>query len=462
MNKTRVVASSADQCRAKLSASLSKCYTINEGFVCQPNISHYWGQYSPYYRVPSEISSAVPKHCNLTFAQVLSRHGARDPTLAKTTAYGILVRNLKNNVHKFGGKYSFLKDYEYKLGADQLSFLGQQHLVYSGINFYQRYRHLSRAQTPFVRASGQKRVVDSAVNWTQGFHQAFLGDKHHGKDTFPYAIEIIPEISGTNNSLSHDLCTAFQSGPASKIGRNAQLTWMDVFVPPIQSRLNTDLPGANFSKVDVVNFMDLCPFETVATPKGTLSQFCTLFTKTEWHQFDYYQSLGKYYGFGPGNPLGSTQGVGWVNELIARMTHSPVDDKTSVNHTLDDDSTRFPVDANHNIFADFSHDNDMTGIMGALGLYNLTTQPPLDTMISQELMDGYSASWTVPFAARMYVEKMQCTGEDEELVRILINDRVIPLAACGGAKSGSCKLSDFLTSLAFARNGGYWDQCFIA
>lgn len=372
-----------------------------------------------------------------------------------------MIGNLKSNVHEFSGQYSFLKDYEYTLGADELSFFGQQHLVYSGISFYERYRSLSKAQSPFVRASGQKRVIDSAVNWTQGFHQAFLDDKHHGRDTFPYPIEIVPEINGTNNSLSHDLCTAFQSGPASVVGRNAQLKWMDIFVPPIQSRLNTDLLGANFSQVDVVNFMDLCPFETVATPRGTLSQFCALFTTAEWHQYDYYQSLGKYYGFGAGNPLGPTQGVGWVNELIARLTHTPVEDNTSVNHTLDDDPARFPVDAGHSVFADFSHDNDMTGIMAALGLYNLTSPPPLDTMISQKQMDGYSAAWTVPFAARMYVEKMQCAGDDEELVRILVNDRIIPLAACGGAKSGSCKLSSFLSSLAFARSGGYWDQCFV-
>jgi hypothetical protein len=424
------------------------------------NISHHWGQYSPYYSVPSEISDDIPKHCNVTFAQVLSRHGARDPTLSKTLAYGILIANLKQNVHKFRGKYAFLKDYEYKLGADQLSYFGQQHMVYSGIKFYERYRHLAQTQTPFVRASGQKRVVDSAVNFTQGFHQAFLDDGKHRSDAYPYDIEVIPEISGTNNSLSHNLCTAFESGPASSIGRNAQLTWMDVFVPPIQSRLHADLPGSNFSQVDAVNFMDLCPFETVATPQAKLSQFCGLFSETEWQQYDYYQSLGKYYGWGAGNPLGPTQGVGWVNELIARMTHNPVNDSSSVNHTLDDDPKTFPVDEKHNLFADFSHDNDITGITSALGLYNLTTPPPVDSMVSQAQMGGYSAAWTVPFAARVYIEKMACEGKAEEMVRIVVNDRVVPLAACGGEMTGSCKFSDFLASLAFARNGGYWDQCF--
>jgi hypothetical protein len=75
---------------------------------------------------------------------------------------------------------------------------------------------------------------------------------------------------------------------------------------------------------------------------------------------------------------------------------------------------------------------------------------------------GYSASWTVPFGARVYFEKLQCGhGKDEEeKVRIIINDRVVPLPWCGGAKHGLCKLDKFVDGLSFARNGGRWSECF--
>lgn len=392
--------------------------------------------------------------------QILSRHGARDPTALKSLAYNVLIEALKKRVKSFHGQYAFLAGYNYTLGADQLTAFGQQEMVNSGIKFYERYRELGKEIVPFVRASGQKRVVDSAANWTQGFHEAFLRDKCHGQDSFPYEIVVISEEDGTNNTLNNYLCTAFETGPASRIGSEAQHQWVDIFVPPIQERLNSDLPGANFSQADVINFMDLCPFETVASPKGSLSPFCNLFAEDEWHQFDYYQSLGKYYGYGSGNPLGPTRGVGWVNELIARLTHSAVIDSTSTNHTLDDNPATFPVDINHKLFADFSHDNDMTGIMAALGLYNLTSPLPITFIESPDNVEGYSASWTVPFAARVYIEKLQCTGERDELVRVLVNDRVIPLSACGGESNGFCKLADFISSLAFARSGGHWDQCF--
>ncbi|KAA8574202.1 hypothetical protein EYC84_005711 [Monilinia fructicola] len=53
----------------------------------------------------------------------------------------------------------------------------------------------------------------------------------------------------------------------------------------------------------------------------------------------------------------------------------------------------------------------------------------------------------------MYVEKMNCAGESEELVRVIVNDRVLPLETCGGDELGRCGLSKFVESLSFASAG---------
>jgi hypothetical protein len=180
----------------------------------------------------------------------------------------------------------------------------------------------------------------------------------------------------------------------------------------------------------------------------------------QWHSYDYYQSLGKYYGYGSGNPLGPTQGVGFVNELIARLTGESVKDSTSTNQTLNSSPSTFPVGGKNVLFADFSHDNDMTGIFSALGLYNTTDPLSKTTIKTITETRGYSASWTVPFASRAYIEKLSCTGEEEELVRVVVNDRVLPLEMCGGDGLGACKLSAFVESLSFAQQGGHWAQCF--
>ncbi|KAI0912519.1 histidine phosphatase superfamily [Ustulina deusta] len=432
------------------------CDYVKSGFQCEPAISHSWGQYSPFFSVPSDIPSDIPKGCEVTFAQVLSRHGARDPTPGKSLAYARLFDRIHGNVTDYGAHYAFIKDYKYTLGADELTVFGQQQLVNSGINFYQRYEKLARNVSPFVRSAGQKRVVDSAVNWTQGFHQARLADKKAKfPDAYPYEPVVLPEVEGFNNTLSPMTCTAFKEGPDT--GDEAQAIWVNTFVPPIAERVNKNLARANLSNSDIIHLMDVCPFETVANTDGHLSPFCNLFNEDEWDSFDYYQSLGKWYGYTNGSPLGPTQGVGFVNELIARLTGQPVADATSTNTTLDSSRKTFPLDSV--LYADFSHDNDMSGMFGALGLYNTTEPLSNTTKASPRASKGYGASWAVPFAARMYVEKMQCSGIEEEFVRVLVNDRVIPLQNCDVDALGRCTLSKYVDSLSFARQGGHWDLC---
>ena len=415
------------------------------------------GQYSPYFSVPSEISPEIPHGCSITFAQVLSRHGARDPTQSKTDVYNATIQKIQKSVKKFSGTYAFLKDYEFTLGADQLTTFGQQQLVNSGIQFYQRYEALARDVVPFVRSSGQDRVVQSAQNWTQGFSAAKVEDEHANEE-LPHINAIIPEEHGVNNTLSHDLCTAFEDGKLSTTADDAKGEWATLFASPIRNRLNTDLPGAKLTLDETIYMMDLCPFNVVASPTGKISPFCALFTEEEWHQYSYYETLDKWYGYSFGNPLGPTQGVGFVNELIARMTDKPVRDKTSTNHTLDANPKTFPLE--RVLYADFSHDNDMTAIFSAVGLYNGTRQFPNTTVVEAQNANGYSAAWTVPFAARAYFEKMTCRYHEDEMVRVIVNDRVLPLTQCGGDGLGRCTLQAFVGSLAFARSGGHWDQCF--
>ncbi|KAJ4294823.1 hypothetical protein N0V88_005057 [Collariella sp. IMI 366227] len=428
-----------------------------------PALSRSWGQYSPYFSVSSDINAGAPKGCKLTFAQVLSRHGARAPTLGRAVYYAALIERIHEVVKIYNPGYDFLKTYNYTLGADQLTLLGQQQMVNSGLKFYHRYHPLARKSIPFIRAGGQQRVVDSAMNFTQGFHSALLVDKKStAPRKFPYDMVTIPEYPTSNNTLHHSLCPAFEDGIYSNVGQSAQATYLTRFAPPITARLNLNLPGANLTDAHTVALMDLCPFNTVALPTGALSPFCHLFTHSEWQSYDYFQSLGKWYGFGPGNPLGPTQGVGFVNELLARLTQSPVEDYTSSNSTLDGDERTFPLD--RTLYADFSHDNDMMTVLGALGVYDELAPEGLDKNVRHGPgeSDGFAASWAVPFSSRVYVEKMRCEGHgEEEMVRVLVNDRVVRLGRCGGDERGLCKLGKFVESMKFARDGGRWGECFV-
>lgn len=368
----------------------------------------------------------------------------------------------------YGPDFRFLKSYNYSLGADQLTKFGQQQMVNSGIKFYSRYRDLIRSHhsssPPFIRAADQGRVVMSAKNFTQGFRSALLSDSPDLGDT-NYPILTIPEgdVPGTNNTLSHGLCTAFEKlGKYSSVGSDAQAVYTSRVIPPITARLNSNLPGVGLTDSDTISLMDLCPFHTVASSPFAKG-FCQLFTREEWEIYDYYQTLGKFYGYGPGNPLGPTQGVGWVNELTARLTGAAVEDSTSTNRTLDADEETFPL--GRGVYMDFSHDNDMMGHLSALGVWE--GLEGLDKE-ARESKGNFSAAASVPFGARVYVEKMSCgkggkgaSGKEEEYVRVLVNDRVVGFEKrCGWDKYGRCGLKRFVDGLGFAREGGRWGECF--
>jgi len=361
---------------------------------------------------------------------------------------------MQRSVTEYGEGYEFLQDYIYRLGADELTAFGEKQMIDAGASFYRRYRPISNHTAPFVRASGQNRVIQSAVKWAEGYDGSKRMDLHLAASSTG-GVTIIPEGEGFNNTLDHGLCLAFEE---TDLGGEAQMDWAQIFVPQIRDRLNANLKGANLDIDQTIQLMDICPMDTISYLDAHLSQFCHLFTVDEWKSYDYYQSLGKYYGHGDGNPLGPTQGVGWVNELIARLTKAPVVDHTTTNATLDQSDKTFPLD--RAIYADFSHDNTMASVYAAMGLYANTKKLSKKARQSPVETGGFSASWTVPFGGRMFVEKMVCSGDDAELVRVLVNDRVIPLSTCKADDLGRCNLDAFVESLAFARKGGEWDKCF--
>lgn len=178
-----------------------------------------------------------------------------------------------------------------------------------------------------------------------------------------------------------------------------------------------------------------------------------------------------------GQELGPVQGVGYINELLARLTGQPVRDNTQTNRTLDGSPITFPLD--RTIYADFSHDNLMVAVYAAMGLFKQTTH--LDpTKPNRDR--SWIASRLVPFSSRMVLERMQCRsrpqhlarssmlgsrskveeGEGEMYVRVLVNDALQPLEFCGGDDEGLCRLEVFVESQTYARNDGDgdFDKCF--
>ncbi|KAI0087758.1 histidine phosphatase superfamily [Irpex rosettiformis] len=418
-------------------------------------IQRRWGQYSPYF--PAGKYVGPPKGCKITQVNILQRHGIRYPN--EDDEYDKSVNNLMSAEKFHDSKLEFLKDYEYKLREEFLTPLGAQESFESGKEVFHRYNHLITPHLlPFVRASGKSRVVDSAGNWTVGLAVA---SKHHIHASVD---QILSE--SVNNTLNNDCPNASQ-------GEEEKNTWLSVFAPPIVKRLQKAAHKANITNQDVHKLMALCPFESLGLEKR--SPFCKIFTKAEFADFEYFGDVEKYYKTGYGNPLGPIQGVGYVNELLARLTDKPVHDKTQHNHSLS-----FPLD--RTIYADFTHENSQVAVFAAMGLFDVSEAPDPKKMRRMPEVREWVASRMVPFSGRMVVEKLECVGksfaeysdrigdavhgglptsqlkEKGEYVRIFVNDALQPLEFCGakkkGRRRGMCTLDRFLESQAYARRNG--------
>ncbi|KAG9317914.1 histidine phosphatase superfamily [Chiua virens] len=427
------------------------------GFELPKEVQQAWAAHSPYF--PAAEYVAPPDRCEIVQVNLLQRHGSRFPTASNAKKIKTPLQKLLNVGTYSRKKYEFLRTFEWDLGAADLLPLGAKESFDSGSEHYLRYKDLVKdSQIPFVRASDSERVVLSAANWTQGFSTA------SGDVISPTISVIISEENGANNTLDDSMCAN------SKSEKQPAKTWRDTFAPPIVQRINDAVPGAQLDNSDIVELMPLCAFETIF--HGTASPFCNLFTVKEWQEREYYDDLSKYWKTGQvdlilntlnaesrirhGNSLGPIQGVGYVNELLARLTGQPVQDQTQTNQTLDASPVTFPLD--RNFYADFSHDNQMVAIYSAIGLFRPDEPPPTDRL-------DHARTWRIsrmtPFCARMITEKLRC-GDDGEFVRILVNDAVQPLEFCGASEDGLCTLSAFVESQAYARSngGGDWERCF--
>ncbi|KAJ7581514.1 acid phosphatase [Mycena floridula] len=407
------------------------------------DIQKSWAQYSPYFSVTPYQSP--PDGCEITQVNIIQRHGARFPTSGSGARIQAALAKLQAFQPYSEPSLMFLNDFAYNLGTDDLVPLGAAQSDAAGRVDFTRYQALvAENNLPFVRSSSSDRVIKSATNWTAGFS---LASKH----VYTPSLSVILREDGNDTLDDHGCPNIGSSDPQTN-------AWLARYAPAVAARLNKKAGvNLNFTDIDVYNLISMCPFHTVAATETlvtSLSPFCSLFDAEDFRDFEYSGDLDKYYGTGYGQDLGRVQGVGYVNELLARLTGKPVVDHTQTNTTLDSSPVTFPL--NRTIYADFSHDNEMIAVYSALGLFNQST--PLDPTCS-----GGRRTWIaahmVPFSARMITEKLACQGK--EFVRILVNDALQPLEFCQG-KDGLCELDAFVQSQAYARNDGDGDfeRCF--
>lgn len=316
------------------------------------NIYQLHGQLSHYF--PNPIGFGVdeyslPAGAEIVGLNMLSRHGSRYPTTGSgASTFGQKHFNMTGKAN-YTGELSFLNTWTYQLGAEILVPVGKQELFDSGVLHYYQYGHLynNNGSKIIARSTTQDRMTQSAEYFLAGF----FGLTWTQNATLELMIENVTGI--WNNTLAgYDNCNNSNTGVSSG-GTNATKEWYGIYLANATSRLHALSPGFNWTAADSYNAQSLCAYETVAFG---FSQFCSLFTYEEWEGYEYSVDISFAGNNAFQSPTGRAVGIGYVQEVLARLQKHTLDAPIGqINVTLDNNTKTFPL--NQSLYFDFSHDS---------------------------------------------------------------------------------------------------------
>ncbi|CEJ62210.1 hypothetical protein PMG11_10717 [Penicillium brasilianum] len=470
------------------------------------DITKSWGNLSPYADAPGfGVSKGYPQGCELSQAHVLHRHTQRYPTESELDsglllAFASALQNASKkhpNTTIGTGPLSFLNEWNYLLGLETLLPSGAATEAEAGADFWSRYGRLlyqaptgdanwnaslnvfangtSRPKLTF-RTTSYPRILESARWWLAGFFANTGGNSSYSE----YDLVIIPEKAGFNNTLSpEETCEPKEA--------SAALTEALVVVAKMMKnavkRLSAFLPNDfSLSVSEVLGMLNLCPYEYAALGR---SPFCSLFTEQEWRDFEYLLDLDFYDAYGFGSYNGRAQGIGYIQELAARLQHKLItSSESSINSTYDDNESDFPL--GQPFYMDMSHDNVIVSVLTALGLDYFKYGPQgLPLNVTHAPRRHFKMSNIAPFGGRLVSEIWTCpkstsfhhlqsqlyknpdlssSSDTVDYIRFVLNNAPLPLnglSACDGAVNGFCPVKKFLDQVPrLTKEATYQKACF--
>lgn len=467
-------------------------------------ISQYWGQISPYFDNSPKYFGVqdvgLPSGCQIEQAHLLQRHANRFPTGGNDDggnderfAQKVVNFTKAHPSSNFTGGLSFLNSYRYIMTEGYLTGLGASSEFQAGVTFWNRYGrtlyNASIGQLAYnssyangtarpklvLRTTGQSRIENSEINWALGFFGPsfeLVPNPTIANATSPFKVVIIPEGGTENNTLaSYDSCFNDNDATIGYLGDADLFTYIPHYLESATARIQRLAPsGFKFTTNDTYAMQSICAYEN-----GYIGQsdFCSFFTEDEWAGFENTLDMEYYYDYAYGNPTGRAQGIGYVQELIARLNNEYItSSNSSVNSTIDNNPSSFPL--KQPFYADFTHDDIIVSVLTALSI-DYFRDPPSLTDFPPNPNRTFILSHLTPFGGRLVTEVIGCAASNptpvsnqrtqyyptqygynasnapHKFIRMRVNDGILPLRSirgggCENRTDGMCAMKSFLKS----------------
>lgn len=264
---------------------------------------------------------------------------------------------------------------------------------------------------------------------------------------------------------------------------NAAEDFIPVLTQNALQRLRQFFPqDFKLTAMDVFAMFNMCPYENATFGQ---SSFCSLFTEQEWKDFEYALDLAFYGNHGFGSPSGRAQGIGYVQELAARLQSRLImRSASSINYTYDENTKQLPL--HQPMYMDMSHIDVIVSVLTALGLDYFKYGPHgLPTSVSHAVPRNFHLNKIVPFGARLASEVWTCPNnvkldnlqqqmytnpdlstqpDTTDYIRFVLNDAPVPLEGlkpCDGSVNGFCDMKTFLDYVPeLTKQAMYEEACF--
>lgn len=307
---------------------------------------------------------------------------------------------------KFTGPLKFLNNYDYLLSTTgYLTGIGATTEFEAGVTFWNRYGRLlfdaeagqlsynpnypngTARPKPVLRTTSQSRMYNSEINWALGFFGPsfqVVPDATLANATSAFDLVVITEGGTENNTLaSYDSCTnEYATDNVLYLGDYLLETYIPKYLAEATARLQEYVPsGFDWTVNDTYAMQSICAYETGYIGE---SNFCGLFTEDEWAGFELTLDTEYYYDYTWGNPTGRAQGIGYLQELLARLQNQYIDSSdSSVNSTLDNNADTFPL--GREFYADFTHDDVIVSVLTAMSMDYFKDAPDVNTVSPSKL-----------------------------------------------------------------------------
>lgn len=238
----------------------------------------------------------------------------------------------------------------------------------------------------------------------------------------------------------------------------------------------------NLTTMDVYAMFSMCPYESATLGQ---SSFCSLFTEQEWEDFEYTIDMMFYGNNMFGSPSGRAQGIGYVEEVAARLQSRLImQSHSSINYTYDNNTKQFPL--HQPMYMDMSHETVIVAVLAALGLDYFKYGPHgMPKNVEHAVPRNFIMHKVAPFGARLFTEVWTCPADSKldklqdqmyknpdlssssgttDYIRFVLNNAPVPvegLSPCKGSVNGFCGMKEFLDYVPeLTKQAMYQQACF--